>query len=341
MNKVYAAITTVMTLGVLLLIGATRFVGLFSHQLLALVLGVGVIWGLGSRALWWWSGRLHGRLGRNDRRQLLQAVGRGTFWFVLGLTTLAIFPHTSDMTGILVVIALMWLLRLALELMQPTHVHWGPTAVMGLAGLGLAVELVYAFLPTAAPILRMAVPFEGEWYVLQGGHSPLQSHHLSAYNQEFAIDVVKLVDGTLFDASSTDINAMMWCWDQPLYAPVSGTVVAIRDDIEDSEGANFVAEVEEAAGNHVVLQAGESQYVVFAHLKQGTIAVAEGQEVAAGDFLGRVGNSGNTTLSHLHLQVQTHPDLWHPDNRSLPFAFGEGPVLRRNDRIVGRPLAGD
>ena len=42
-------------------------------------------------------------------------------------------------------------------------------------------------------------------------------------------------------------------------------------------------------------------------------------------------------MSHLHLQVQTHLDLWDPDNRSVPVAFEpDGRVLARNDR-VGRP----
>lgn len=39
---------------------------------------------------------------------------------------------------------------------------------------------------------------------------------------------------------------------------------------------------------------------------------------------------------HLHLQVQTHVDLWSPDNRSVPFAFETaGHVLARNDRVGG------
>ena len=50
------------------------------------------------------------------------------------------------------------------------------------------------------------------------------------------------------------------------------------------------------------------------------------------------GNSGNTTLPHLHLQVQTHADIWDPDNRSVPFGFEpDGRVLARTGR-VGTPV---
>ena len=39
-------------------------------------------------------------------------------------------------------------------------------------------------------------------------------------------------------------------------------------------------------------------------------------------------------MPHLHLQVQTHLDLWDLDNRSVPFAFEpDGRVLARNDRV--------
>lgn len=39
-------------------------------------------------------------------------------------------------------------------------------------------------------------------------------------------------------------------------------------------------------------------------------------------------------MPHLHLQVQTHADLWGPDNRSVPFGFEpDGRFLARNDRV--------
>lgn len=78
-------------------------------------------------------------------------------------------------------------------------------------------------------------------------------------------------------------------------------------------------------------------FAVLAHLRQGTLRVGVGERVRKGDPLALVGNSGNSTMPHLHLQVQTHPGLRDPDNRSVPFGFEpDGRVLRRNDR-VGAP----
>lgn len=90
------------------------------------------------------------------------------------------------------------------------------------------------------------------------------------------------------------------------------------------------------AGNVVVIELESGHFVVLAHLRQGTLRVGVGERVRKGDPLALVGNSGNTTMPHLHLHVQTHPDLWDPDNRSVPFGFEpDGRVLRRNDRVGG------
>ena len=117
-------------------------------------------------------------------------------------------------------------------------------------------------------------------------------------------------------------------------APWPGTVVVAFDRMPDSQGANFVTDPADAAGNVIVIETDTGLCVVLAHLRHGTSRVSEGDRVREGDPLALVGNSGNTSVPHLHLQVQTHHDLWDPDNRSVPFAFEpEGRVLTRNDRV--------
>lgn len=96
-------------------------------------------------------------------------------------------------------------------------------------------------------------------------------------------------------------------------------------------------EAADAFGNMIAIQTDTRFFVVLAHLRQGTLRVKEGQVVSQGDLLAQVGNSGNTTMPHLHLQVQTHVDPWHAKNRSVPFVFGtNGRMPIRNDRIHGR-----
>ena len=57
----------------------------------------------------------------------------------------------------------------------------------------------------------------------------------------------------------------------------------------------------ERAGNHVIIFC-DGHSVHLAHMQAGTLAVDVGDEVVAGQFLGKVGNSGNTTQPHLAYQ---------------------------------------
>jgi len=246
------------------------------------------------------------------------------------------------MTPVIAVVVGIAVLRVAASFVAPRRTNAGPTFVMVAGALVLAFDLGRAFAGGAfrdgsADVVQLAPPFEGEWLVLQGGSSPLQSHHLSAYNQRFALDLVRLDNGRIFTDETG--NASVYSWEQPLSSPADGTVVIAEDRMEDSDGANFVTDPADAAGNVVVIELDTGHFVVLAHLRHGTVQVSEGDRVRTGDPLGLVGNSGNTTMPHLHLHVQTHRDLWDPENRSVPFTFEPGGrVLARNDRVVGPVL---
>ena len=338
----YAIVTTLLTLLGLGVLFSLRLVGLYSHQALALVLLLGCVWAAGSRVWLVRKRRLHpgllrGLLGRENRPQLFQAAGRASFWAAAAVACVAVFPRSAELTTLLAGAIGVGLLRVAASLLVPRRINAGPTLVMAAGALVLAFDLGRAVIGGPAAAVRIAPPFEGEWLVLQGGQSPLQSHHLAAYNQRFALDLVRLEGGRIFTGEPGDANATVHSWEQPLVSPADGTVVVARDGMEDSEGTNFVTELEDAAGNVIVIELDSGLFVGLAHLRRGTLRVSEGDRVRKGDPLALVGNSGNTTMPHLHLQVQTHPDLWDPDNRSVPFAFGpDGRVLARNDR-VGAP----
>jgi murein DD-endopeptidase MepM/ murein hydrolase activator NlpD len=47
-----------------------------------------------------------------------------------------------------------------------------------------------------------------------------------------------------------------------------------------------------------------TEIVTVAHLRPGSVAVAVGEQVRAGQFLGAVGSSGNSFAPHLHLQAE-------------------------------------
>lgn len=61
-------------------------------------------------------------------------------------------------------------------------------------------------------------------------------------------------------------------------------------------------------GNHVVVDHGEGVFSLYAHLQRESADVRVGDEVAADDQLGRVGNTGNTSEPHLHFQLMDRAD---------------------------------
>jgi murein DD-endopeptidase MepM/ murein hydrolase activator NlpD len=82
------------------------------------------------------------------------------------------------------------------------------------------------------------------------------------------------------------------------------------------------------AGNHVIMRTGET-FALFAHLAPLSLAVREGQTVRAGEMIGRVGHTGNSTVPHLHFQLMDSADPLKA--RGVPCAFREY-LVDRDDR---------
>lgn len=87
--------------------------------------------------------------------------------------------------------------------------------------------------------------------------------------------------------TGTDISALEGT---PVIATNNGRVVLAREL--------------QVRGNMVIIDHGGGLYSGYAHLA--TIEVAEGQEVAAGDQIATVGNTGLSTGSHLHWEMAIH-----------------------------------
>ncbi len=83
-------------------------------------------------------------------------------------------------------------------------------------------------------------------------------------------------------------------------AAASGTVVATRDGEADFAPAPPGRE----CGNGVLIDHGQGWQTQYCHLKQGSLLVGKGEEVAAGDQIGLVGQSGKADFPHVHLSVR-------------------------------------
>ena len=85
--------------------------------------------------------------------------------------------------------------------------------------------------------------------------------------------------------------------------------------------------LEEADGNHVILDLGGGRFALYAHLIRDSILVEEGQQVTKGEVLGLVGNSGNTLAPHLHFHVMDGPSSL--GSNGLPYMHDNYVLLER------------
>ena len=166
--------------------------------------------------------------------------------------------------------------------------------------------------PSIEPV-HLAFPFRhGTFYIANGGNSIYGNLHLGAKDnavvpqyrgQSWALDILKLTPAgnrshVLFPSSLDEFCI----FGEPLYAPCDGEIIAVENLLADQVPPT--ADSVRVTGNQILLKRDESCFIVMAHLQRGSVRVQPGQKVHAGDLLALVGNSGNTSEPHLHINAQ-------------------------------------
>lgn len=160
------------------------------------------------------------------------------------------------------------------------------------------------------------LPVEGTWRVVyggEGGAGPLA--HLP--DRRFGLLLVREVEGRRWpaEAEAADTGALRpqdcYAYGQALVAPATGRVVAAVDGFADREPGR--APEGPPAGNHVVLELTHGEFLVLAHLRQGSVRAQVGQVVEIGTPLGEVGASGSGALMgepHVSVHLQTSSEAF-------------------------------
>ena len=138
--------------------------------------------------------------------------------------------------------------------------------------------------------------------------------------QRFAIDWMRLDEQHRAWVGDPHQLSSYLSYGQPLIAAAAGTVVTARDGFPDQPPPDNPTPppFAELPGNRVVLRVAPGMYLLYAHMKPGSVRVREGDRVRRGQRLGTLGNSGNSATPHLHLQVQTTRSF---AGDGLPFVF--------------------
>ncbi len=89
----------------------------------------------------------------------------------------------------------------------------------------------------------------------------------------------------------------------PVLAAAPGLVTVARDGVPD-EPPPAAGSARPEPGNTVLIEHGNGWRSQYSHLRQGSVAVAKGERVAAGARLGLVGRSGTAEFAHLHFETR-------------------------------------
>ena len=160
---------------------------------------------------------------------------------------------------------------------------------------------------TERNVTKMSLPFKGEWYVTWGGDTKELNYHVESEAQKNAFDIlVKDEKGSSFKTDGKD-NKDYYAFGKELIAPCDGEVVMAVDGIKDNKPGEMNPIF--LTGNCIILKTAANEYLLFAHFRQHSVKVKEGQKVKRGEPLGQCGNSGNSSEPHLHFHIQNVEDM--------------------------------
>lgn len=178
------------------------------------------------------------------------------------------------------------------------------------------------------PVPALSPPFRGGVWLAGDGPANDSNHRRSIFAidgqiyspERFAIDWAKIGANNDTRNGGSTRNENWWGWGEPLLAVADGDVTEAVDEFPDNTPRVLPpVTLDNIAGNHIVLQISQTRFVTYAHLQRGSIRVRAGDHIHRGDVLALLGNSGNSTGAHLHLQLTDRNSVM--QSQGVPFVF--------------------
>jgi murein DD-endopeptidase MepM/ murein hydrolase activator NlpD len=201
--------------------------------------------------------------------------------------------------------------------------------------VSIAAFRVYPSAHDSAPSrVRFRVPLDGPVTVAWGGAALSENYHAVMPDQRWAYDLLVTRNGSSFRGAGARLEDF-YAYGLEVVAPADGVVWHVQDG--EPDGAIGQRRLLRAFGNHLVLEVAPEEFLFIAHLQQASITVRPGDRVSAGQAIGRVGNSGNSSEPHVHVHVQDRPTL--SFGEAIPFFF-HGYRLDGREVVRGMPRGG-
>ncbi len=189
-------------------------------------------------------------------------------------------------------------------------------------------------------------PLRGEWLAPTTPGKKIPSHGTNQLGTRYAYDFLQ-VDWERKGWPSYPVHwlsylllgvpiSKCYCWGQEVYAPLDGVIVKAEDGYKERKRAHLLSDlivaiknayafnpkkdnIQSVAGNYIIMKFSDHVYAGLVHLQKGSIKVSVGQSVKRGDYLGKVGHSGNSFSPHLHFQLMDSSNML--SAKGLPCAF--------------------
>lgn len=144
----------------------------------------------------------------------------------------------------------------------------------------------------------------GSWTIYHGGDSKEVNKHNGNPAQNYAFDLVIVDTKQSTHKSSGTKNEDYYAYGQPVLAPAGGivneVVSTVRDNLPMKEMNSY-----SIAGNYIIIKHQSREFSLLAHFKPGSLTVRAGDKIKTGQRLGLSGNSGNSSMPHIHYHLQT------------------------------------
>jgi biotin carboxyl carrier protein len=226
------------------------------------------------------------------------------------------------------------IVQLAYRVLYGTHGESNPWLIIVLALVEIyllvqVIRIIAVILKKDPQAYEIEFPLKnGEFLITDGGNARISRlmnyHYYSSIHKKkhtnlsmlYATDIVKRAGS--YPSFFPKENSSYPIFGDDVYSPIEGTIVKVENTIADNQA--FSGNYPYNTGNTVVIR--HDNYVfLLGHLKQGSITVKPGDNVAANQVIAKAGNSGMSERPHIHVQLMRSKsdDYWHGEGICIQF----------------------